>query len=103
LGSKYYQNEEKSETNPLAGIRPKKRKPMIPKLSRIKRTAFCIILSDLSTTQFRLIFKDKGHKSDRDLNTTRVHTSNTRVQTSNIRVHTNNIRVTHEYIRITYE
>jgi hypothetical protein len=40
---------------------------MIPKLSRIKRTAFflisLIILSDLSTIQFRLAFKDKGHKS----------------------------------------
>jgi hypothetical protein len=35
---------------------------MIPKLSRIKRTCL-IILSDLSTIQFRLAFKDKGHKS----------------------------------------
>jgi hypothetical protein len=47
------------------GIGLKKRKPTIPKLSRIKPTAFFIIswinnLSDLSTIQFRLIFK--GHK-----------------------------------------
>jgi hypothetical protein len=50
LGSEYYQNKERSETNPLpTGIRPKKRKPMIPKLSRIKHTAFLLILSDLST------------------------------------------------------
>jgi hypothetical protein len=48
------------------GIWPKKRKPTIPKLSTIKRTAFLIsliILSDLSTIQFRLAFKDKGRKS----------------------------------------
>jgi hypothetical protein len=41
----------------------KRRKPTIPKLSRIKRTAFLIsliILSDLWTIQFRLSFK--GHK-----------------------------------------
>ena len=46
-------------------IREKTRKPtIIPKLSRIKRTAFLIsliILNDLSTIQFRLPFK--GHKS----------------------------------------
>jgi hypothetical protein len=49
------------------GIRPKKRKPTIPKLSRIKRTAFFIIswkiLSESFAIQFRLDFKDKGHKS----------------------------------------
>ena len=38
---------------------------MIPKLSRIKRTAFFYNFERfiISTTQFRLIFKDKGHKS----------------------------------------
>jgi hypothetical protein len=50
------------------GIRPKKRKLTIPKLSRIKRVLHfyiisLIILSDLWTIQFRLAFKDKGHKS----------------------------------------
>ena len=40
---------------------------------------------------------------DRDLNTTRVHTSNIRVTYEYIRVHTSNIRVTYEYIRVTYE
>jgi hypothetical protein len=50
-----------------SGIRPKKRKPMIPKLSRIKRTAFFIIwaitVNCQQIIQFRLAFKDKGHKS----------------------------------------
>ena len=46
LGSKYYQNEERSKTNGIStGIQPKKRKPMIPKLS---------------TIQFRLALKDKA-------------------------------------------
>jgi hypothetical protein len=48
------------------GIRPnsKKRKPTIPKLSRIKRTAFFIIWAICQQIiQFRLAFKDKGHKS----------------------------------------
>ena len=57
----------KRKVDESTGIRPKKRKPTIPKLSRIKRTAFfiirLIILSDLSTIQFRLAFKDKGYKS----------------------------------------
>ena len=57
----------KREVRRIHWIGPKKRKPIIPKLSRIKRTAFfiisLIIQSDLSTTQFRLIFKDKANKS----------------------------------------
>ena len=50
------------------GIRPKKREPLIPKFN-MKDQTYCIfynwliILSDLSTIQFRLIFQDKGHKS----------------------------------------
>ena len=41
---------------------------MIPKLSRVKRTAFFYNLlfnniERLATLQFRLAFKDKGHKS----------------------------------------
>ena len=46
------------------GIRPKKRKPMMPKLSRIKRIAFFIIWAICQQIiQFRLAFKYKGHKS----------------------------------------
>jgi hypothetical protein len=43
----------------------KRRKPTMPKLSRIKRTSLFIsvLLSDLSTIQFRLAFKGKGYKS----------------------------------------
>jgi hypothetical protein len=62
----------KSEVRRTTGIRPKKRKPTIPKfISRIKRTAFFIIswiiLRDLSTIQFRLAFKDKGHNFHKSL------------------------------------
>jgi hypothetical protein len=67
LGSKYYQNEERSATNPLVYGRKRENQRYHAKLSRIKRTAFfiisLIILSDLSTIQFRLAFKDKGYKS----------------------------------------
>jgi hypothetical protein len=48
------------------GIRPKKRKPMIPKLSRIKRTAFFIIWAICQQIiQFRLAFKDKAEAINR--------------------------------------
>jgi hypothetical protein len=54
----------KREVRRTTGIRPKKRKPTIPKLSRIKHTAFFIIWSICQQIiQFRLAFKDKGHKS----------------------------------------
>jgi hypothetical protein len=57
----------KREVRRIHWYTAEKGKPTIPKLSRIKRTAFfiisLIILSDLSRKQFRLDFKDKGHKS----------------------------------------
>ena len=60
------QNTIKMKRDESTGVRPKKGKPTIPQLSRIKRTAFfiisLIILSNLSTIQFRLAFKDKRHK-----------------------------------------
>jgi hypothetical protein len=59
LGSRYYQNEEKSETNILVdGRKEKTNDSTIPKLLRIKHTTFLIsltILSDLSNKQFRLL------------------------------------------------
>jgi hypothetical protein len=66
LGSKYYQNEERSETNPLVYGR-KRENQWYQSYQGSNILHFfiisLIILSDLSTTQFRSIFKDKGHKS----------------------------------------
>jgi hypothetical protein len=57
-------SKRREKWDEYTGRRPKTRKPTIPKLWRIKWTAFLIsliILSELSTIQFRLTFK--GHKS----------------------------------------
>jgi hypothetical protein len=66
LGSKYYQNEERSKTNSLVCGR-KRENQWYQSYQRSNVLHFflisLIILSDLSTIQFRLAFKDKGHKS----------------------------------------
>jgi hypothetical protein len=64
LGSKYYQNEERSKTNPLVYGRKRENQWYQSYQGSNVRHLFIIsliILSDLSTIQ--LAFKDKGHKS----------------------------------------
>ena len=67
MGSKYYQNEERlSETNPLVyGRKRENQRYQSYQGSNVLHFFIIslIILSDLSTIQFHLIFKDKGHKS----------------------------------------
>jgi hypothetical protein len=58
-GSKYYQNEERSETNPLVYGRKRENQ----RYQNYQGSNILHFLSDLSTIQFRLAFKDEGHKS----------------------------------------